>query len=70
MISKNEHPMTSLCRDGVEIGLITANSTETVFFLYEPVGDDYRKLGRAESPLELEKRYHMYEKWGLNYERL
>lgn len=62
VISKNEHVMVSLCRKGVEVGLITANQTETIFYLYEPTESGYRKLGKAESPLELEKKYKMYER--------
>lgn len=62
MISKNEHEMVSLCRCGVEIGLITANQSETVFYLYERVGDEYKKLGKSDNPLELEIKYKMHEK--------
>lgn len=65
MISKNEHEMVSLCRKGKEVGLITANQTETIFYLYEPIRDGYRKLGKAESPIELEKRYKMRERMGV-----
>lgn len=66
MISKGEHAMTSLCgKGGVEVGLITANQLETMFYLYEVVDGHYRKLGKADSPLELEKRYKMYERMGI-----
>ena len=65
VISKNEHVMTRLCRNGQEVGIITANEMETIFYLYEPVGKDYRKLSKAESPLELERRYKMLERMGL-----
>ena len=65
MISKNEREMTSLCKDGKEIGLITTNQMGTVFFLYERIGDDYRKLGKADSPLELETKYKMHERMGV-----
>lgn len=66
MISKGEHAMTSLCgKGGVEVGLITANQLETMFYLYEVVDGYYRKLGKADSPLELEKRYKMYERMGI-----
>lgn len=65
MISKNEHVMVSLCnRNGVEVGLITANQTETMFYLYEPIAKDYRKIGKSDNPLELERKYNMYEKMG------
>lgn len=65
MISKNEHIKTSLSRNGTEIGVITANQTETVFYLYEVVGGNYRKLGKSDNPLELERRYKMHEKMGV-----
>lgn len=62
MISKGEHEMTSLCKNGVEIGLITANQTETMFYLYEVIDGHYRKLGKSDSPLELERKYKMNER--------
>lgn len=66
MISRGEHAMTSLCsKNGAEIGLITANQSETMFYLYEVVDGHYRKLGKSDSPLELEKRYRMYERMGV-----
>lgn len=66
MISKNEHEIVGLYdRDGNEVGLITANQTETMFFFYEPVGKDYRKLGKADNPLELERRFRAYERMGI-----
>ena len=65
MISKNEHRMVTLYCGETEVGVITANQTETVFFLYEPDGDDYRKLGKSDSPLELERKYKMHEKMGV-----
>lgn len=66
MISKGEHAMTSLCNKvGVEVGLITANQLETMFYLYGVVDGHYRKLGKADNPLELEKRYKMYERMGM-----
>lgn len=65
MIPKTEREMTSLRKNGVEIGLITANQTGTVFYLYEVVDGEYRKLGKSENPLELERKYKMYERMGL-----
>lgn len=62
VISKNEHVKVSLCRKGIEVGLITANQTETMFYLYEPTDTGYRKLGKAENPLDLEQKYKMYER--------
>lgn len=66
MISKGEHAMTSLCsKSGIEVGLITSNQLETTFYLYEVVDGHYRKLGKADNPLELERRYKMHERMGL-----
>ena len=65
MISKDEHEMTSLLKDGVEIGIITANQMGTIFYLYEVVDGRYRKLGKADNPLELERRYKMHERMGV-----
>lgn len=66
MIPKSEHEMTSLCsRGSIEVGLITADITETIFYLYEVVDGKYKKLGKASSPLELEQRYKMHERMGL-----
>jgi hypothetical protein len=36
-----------------------------MFYLYEVVDGHYRKLGKADNPLELEKRYKMYERMGI-----
>ena len=65
MISKGEHGMTSLIKDGIEIGRITANQTETMFYLYEVIDGKYHKLGKADSPLELERRYKIHERMGV-----
>lgn len=66
MISKNEHEMVGLYdRFGIEIGLITANQQETMFFYYEPYEGGYRKLGKGTNPLELEQRYRVRERMGV-----
>lgn len=57
MISKGEHGKTSIIKKGVEIGLITANQPETMFYIYEVVDGRYRKLGKGDNPLELERKY-------------
>lgn len=63
MISKGEHEMVGLYnKSGVEIGVITANQQETVFFFYERCGDKYKKLGKAANPLELERRFNVKER--------
>lgn len=66
MISKNEHGMVELRNcSGEIIGEITANQMETLFFFYEFDGKNYKKLGKAESPLDLEKRFNLKERMGL-----
>lgn len=65
MISKNEHIMTSFFRKDELVAVITANQLETVFFLYEYNDGEYRKLGKSESPLELERKYRIPERMGL-----
>lgn len=66
MISKTEHEMTGYyTKSGKEVGLITANQQETIFFYYEPYDGGYRKLGRAESPIELERKFRVRERMGL-----
>lgn len=65
MISKNEHIMTSFFRKDELVAVITANQLETVFFLYEYNDGEYRKLGKSENPLELERKYRIPERMGL-----
>lgn len=67
MISKGEHAMTSLRdKNGAEVGLITANQMETLFYLYEVADGNYKKLGKSDNPLELEARYKMDERMGVD----
>lgn len=66
MISKNEHHKTGYyTKSGELVGVITANQLETQFFFYEPVGEDFRKLGKADSPLELERKFKVKERMGM-----
>lgn len=44
---------------------MTANQLETVFFFYEYDGKDYKKLGRGDNPLELERRFRVKERMGV-----
>lgn len=63
MVSKGEHELVGLYnKPGEEFGLITANQQETVFFYYERCGNDYKKLGKANSPLKLERRFNVNER--------
>lgn len=62
MIPKTEHVMTTLCKNGIEIGVITVNQMGTTYYLYEAINGDYRKLGKSDSPLELEQRYKMHDR--------
>lgn len=67
MISKGEHTMTSLRnKNGAEVGIITANQMETLFYLYEVADGHYKKLGKSDNPLELEARYKMDERMGVD----
>jgi len=61
---KSEIPAVRyLNKDGIPIYLITRNSVGDQFFLYEIVGkDDYKKLGKSKSPVELEEKYKITEK--------
>lgn len=66
MISKNEHEILGFYNtEGVEVGLITANETETMYFFYEPTGKDYKKLGKATSPLKLEIQFNTNARMGI-----
>lgn len=66
MISKNEIPKVGyINKDGIEFAVITANQTETQFFFYEFDGNEYKKLGKANSPPELEKRFNIKERMGI-----
>lgn len=63
MISKNEHGKTDYRnRSGRLIGVITANELETQFFFYEFDGKNYKKLGKAGSPPELERKFKLDER--------
>ena len=66
MISKNEHSKVGYVnKDGVEVAIITANQMETQFFFYEFDGKEYKKLGKADNPLELEKKFNIKERMGI-----
>ena len=66
MIMKNEQEMVGIYKkSGEEVGLITANQQETVFFFYEPYEGGYKKLGKAGSPLELENKFRVRERMGM-----
>lgn len=65
MIPKTERVMTTLCKNGIEIGVITVNQMGTAYYLYETTNGDYRKMGKSDSPLELEQRYKMYDRMGV-----
>lgn len=65
MIPKTERVMTTLCKNGIEIGVITVNQMGTTYYLYEITNGDYRKLGKSDSPLELERRYKMHDRMGV-----
>ena len=66
MISKSEHQKVGYVNnEGIEVAVITANQMETQFFFYEFDGREYRKLGKADNPLELERRFNVKERMGM-----
>ena len=67
MISKNERQITEYYERGGTrpVAILTSKEPSNVFFLYERVGDDYVKLGKGNSPLELEERYDIRSRMGM-----
>lgn len=41
--------------------IITSKTTRENYFLYELVGEEFKKLGRAKTPTELEIKYKIKE---------
>ena len=66
MISKNEIEWTVYKKiSGEVIGVITSNQSCNVFFFYEFDGKDFRKLGKGNSPPELERKFKVEERMGI-----
>lgn len=64
MISKNERQLTEYVNryTGKTIGVITSDILGNTFWFYEFNGKDYKKIGKANSPPELEVRYKLDER--------
>ena len=66
MISKNEFIILSYgTRSGEEVAVITTRETRDVYYFYEVVGKDYKKLGKASSPLDLERKFDIEKRMGI-----
>ena len=68
MISKNEYIVTTYYNAGEVVGVITSKYPGTVYYFYERLDKDCVKLGKADSPTELEKRYDVNRRMGLDDE--
>lgn len=63
---KGEETCVTCCdRDGRPLFLITTKPLTGYFFLYEFTGDGLVKLGKGQSPLELEERFHVKKRMGV-----
>ena len=66
MISKNEIEWTEYKKiSGEVVGVITSNQSRNVFFFYEFDGKDFKKLGKGNSPPELERKFKVKERMGI-----
>lgn len=66
MISKNELGWTVYKKASGEIvGAITSNQSCNVFYFYEFDGNDYKKIGKANTPVDLEIKYRLNERMGI-----
>ena len=66
MISKNEIEYVEYKRASGEIvGVITSNQSRNIFYFYEFDGQEYRKLGKGNSPPELERKFKLEERMGI-----
>ena len=61
-IPKNEILRVSYMVKGAPVFLLTEDTSKHAFVLYETEGEDGKKLGRAQSPTELEEKYGVYER--------
>ena len=57
--------VTCYDRSGRAMFLITSKPLVGYFFLYEFTGDGLVKLGKGQSPLELEERFHVKKRMGV-----
>lgn len=66
MISKNEIEWTEYKKlSGEVVGVITSNQSCNVFYFYEFDGNDFKKLGKGNSPPELECKFRIEERMGV-----
>lgn len=67
MISKGERELVEYVNRtaGSIIGVSTVNQAGNVFYFYEFNGKDYKKIGKASSPPELERKYNLNERMGV-----
>lgn len=66
MISKNEIEWTKYKKlSGEVVGVITSNQSCDVFYFYEFDGNDFKKLGKGNSPPELERKFRIEERMGV-----
>ena len=66
MISKNEELVVSYSkRGGPIVGVMTTNQTGSLYFFYEFDGKDYKKLGKGQSPFELEEKFEIKKRMGM-----
>lgn len=49
-------------KQGRLLFILTAKETRDYYFLYELKDNEFKKLGRAKSPPELEEKFHVREK--------
>lgn len=61
-IPKNENLCTTYCdANHVALFVMTRDLLGITYFLYEVCGDKIKKLGKAYSPTELERKYSVNE---------
>ena len=61
-IPKNETLRVSYCANGSPVFLLTEDAARGAFVLYETAEDGVKKLGRAQSPTELEDKFGVRER--------
>ena len=61
-LPKNEILRISYYKNGFRAFILTEDTVKHSFVLYEMVGDEPKKLGRASLPYELEEKFGVYER--------
>lgn len=63
---KGEDVCVTCCdRDGKQLFLITHKPLVDTYFIYEFTGDGLVKLGKGQSPLELEVKFNVRKRMGV-----